>query len=283
MEYNAKLVSIRPAKDGNGYAALLEAENEAQSKWHRIAEGPVAQLMLSCAKGTPFIVREHDGGKTDFINVGPEPGTLPFVTASPEVKIAQAEAAAGQNTSAISAKPPAQSKPPAAQQRKGKVTVEEYMALEPPTKIGEWDYQRTVAALSRITPPEFLKEKSQGGQTMKFLSWHRVVEIANRYTPGWEYKILDTQVIPHPIKKDANCMALITKVEVTIHCADGSVTRQQQGIELFPVSGYGDASSNALSMAMRRAFAMHGLGIWLYSKAEAMEVCFDGPAMDAEE
>jgi len=285
----ATLQKIAAAKTGGHGACWLTIEGSDESKfWTRIEDDSIAKLLASNLEENFQIIY----GPDDSIEYRClAEGTLPLPTATipaPPIaeaaksaaKAANAEAAAGKNTSAIAAKPPAE-------KRKGKVTIEEYMALEPPTRIAEWDYQRTVAALSRITPPEFFNEKTQGGQKIKFLSWHRVVEIANRYTPGWEYRILETQIIPYSIKNKngiTETTACVAKVEVTIHCADGSVTRQQQGIQIFPVSGYGDASSIALSMAMRRAFAMHGLGLFLYGKAEVLGVEFDdAPSEDIEE
>jgi hypothetical protein len=62
---------------------------------------------------------------------------------------------------------------------------------------------------------------------------------------------------------------------VTIHASDRSVTREATGTEVLkePVPknptqmrelAYGDPSSNAESMAFRRAAAKHGLGLYLY-------------------
>ena len=274
----ATLQKIAPAKTGGYGACWLTIDGCDEAKlWTRIEDESIAKLLASNL-GDPFQIIYGPDDSIEYRCLAE--GTLPLPTATipaPTIALEAVAAAAAKTLTPPSAKAPTQTKAPA-EKRKGKVTVEEYMALEPPTRIAEWDYQRTVAALSRITPPEFLKEKTQGGQTMKFLSWHRVVEIANRYTPGWEYRILETQIIPYSIKNKSGTTettACIAKVEITIHCADGSVTRQQQGIEIFPISGYGDASSNALSMAMRRAFAMHGLGLFLYGKAEVLGVEFD--------
>jgi hypothetical protein len=152
-----------------------------------------------------------------------------------------------------------------------------------PTRIGEFSFQQTVACLSRTLPDAFLKTKSQGGQTLHFITWYGAVAILNRYCPGWSYDIISTDVIAHPTKKDPSATALLTKVAVTLNCSDGVVTRMQQGIELYPVSGYGDSSSNALSMAFRRCVAQFGLALHLYSKANVMPVDFEDIGEGPEE
>ncbi|MGC9506191.1 hypothetical protein [Baaleninema sp.] len=48
--------------------------------------------------------------------------------------------------------------------------------------------------------------------------------------------------------------------------ADGMVVRHATGTEELNCNSYGDPSSNAESMAFRRAAAKFGLGLYLYQK-----------------
>jgi len=52
---------------------------------------------------------------------------------------------------------------------------------------------------------------------------------------------------------------------ITIHAAEGTFSREATGTELLNCGSYGDPSSNAESMALRRA-AKLGLGLYLYEK-----------------
>jgi hypothetical protein len=55
---------------------------------------------------------------------------------------------------------------------------------------------------------------------------------------------------------------------LTIHGSDGSLTREATGNEGSDVDGYGDPSSNAEAMALRRCCAKFGLGLSLWEKAK---------------
>jgi hypothetical protein len=53
---------------------------------------------------------------------------------------------------------------------------------------------------------------------------------------------------------------------VSIPCAEGVVTREATGCEDADAKGYGDSSSNAEAMALKRAASKFGLGLYLYQK-----------------
>jgi hypothetical protein len=55
-------------------------------------------------------------------------------------------------------------------------------------------------------------------------------------------------------------------VQIDIEHQDGAISRQGTGIEALDTSSYGDAQSNAESMAFRRAAARFGLGLHLYDE-----------------
>jgi hypothetical protein len=55
-------------------------------------------------------------------------------------------------------------------------------------------------------------------------------------------------------------------VRLTIQCAEGTVYREATGQEDETLDSYGDSSSNAESMALRRASAKFGLGLALYDQ-----------------
>ena len=53
---------------------------------------------------------------------------------------------------------------------------------------------------------------------------------------------------------------------LTIPTCKGNIYREATGTEELACSSYGDPSSNAESMAFRRAAARFGLGLYLYKK-----------------
>lgn len=95
------------------------------------------------------------------------------------------------------------------------------------------------------------------GTKITFLPWYQATRMLDKYAPGWEYEIKSIVTV-----KDQ----LIVTVRLTIHAEEGHFTREATGIEDDEVSGYGDAASNACSMALRRAAAHFGLGRYLYLK-----------------
>ena len=55
-------------------------------------------------------------------------------------------------------------------------------------------------------------------------------------------------------------------VRITVPCLEGSIFREATGTEDEELKGYGDPSSNAEAMALKRAAAKFGLGLYLYSR-----------------
>lgn len=146
-------------------------------------------------------------------------------------------------------------------------------SADAPTKIGQWSYAKTVEKLSRPIPAGLLKTKSKGGNSIPFLPWHRACGILDKYAPGWEYRVTNTHTTTGTVAYDkaGNSIlggndCLVLTVEMTLHFSDGDVTRAATGHEPLSTSGYGDPSSNAESMALRRAASKFGLGRHLYEK-----------------
>jgi hypothetical protein len=121
--------------------------------------------------------------------------------------------------------------------------------------------QAIVADLSKPIKPRHLQQKVRGGQKLDFIPWYHAIKYLDLYAPGWHYKISG---VHWSIEK-----RLILTVELSIVCLEGVVTRGASGTEEEPEPGermYGDPSSNAESMALRRAAAKFGLGLYLYNK-----------------
>jgi len=164
----------------------------------------------------------------------------------------------------------------------------EQQIQQQPSSAGEWPIDQIVAALSRKLPASMTEMRSQGGKKITFIPWHVVNKILDKYAIGWKWSIVDM--------KTTNDRIFLTG-RLTIPTSSGEVWREATGTELLKEEkiiyipnpnepgkkiplldelgnavtelkeiAYGDPSSNAESMAFRRAAARFGLGLYLYDK-----------------
>lgn len=133
--------------------------------------------------------------------------------------------------------------------------------VHPPIAIGEWTLQQTIQTLSRPLPQSMLKEKEPG---ILYIPWHYATKILDKYCPGWTWEITNIQTTSD---------RLFLTGRLTLTTQEGHIYREATGTEtlkLIKRTGaivehpYGDPSSNAESMAFRRACAKFGLGLYLY-------------------
>ena len=120
------------------------------------------------------------------------------------------------------------------------------------------------ADLQKPVPPRMLKKKKvetkKGGYyELSYLPWYRAVRIMDFYCPGWEYEITDKTITTKDV---------MLTVRVWINAKEGRFFREATGIESLSTGAYGDPTSNAESMALRRACAKWGLGLDLYEKED---------------
>ncbi len=111
--------------------------------------------------------------------------------------------------------------------------------------------------LSKPVAKRHLRSRKQGGKDIKFMSWHDAIKYLDHYAPGWNYEVRNIQNIAGK---------LILTVRLSVPCAEGLVFREATGQEDEDRENYGDSSSNAESMALRRASAKFGLGLYLYDQ-----------------
>ncbi|WP_024547008.1 DUF1071 domain-containing protein [Picosynechococcus sp. NKBG15041c] len=141
------------------------------------------------------------------------------------------------------------------------VTTVPQTQIQPPRTIGEWSLKQTVEVLSRPIPASMLKKKDTG---IPYLPWRNAVKILDKYCPGWTWEIITMQTTDN---------RLFLTGRLTITTAEGNIYREATGTETLKLTKrtgeivehpYGDPSSNAESMAFRRACAKFGLGLYLY-------------------
>src|SRR5215213_3647844 len=114
-----------------------------------------------------------------------------------------------------------------------------------------------VKDLSKPIAQKHLRKRRQGGKEITYLAWHDAVKYLDHYAPGWCYEVR---------RIDSIGGKLILTIRLSIPCLEGIVYREATGQEDETTDSYGDSSSNAESMSLRRAAAKFGLGIDLYSK-----------------
>jgi hypothetical protein len=111
--------------------------------------------------------------------------------------------------------------------------------------------------LSKPVAKRHLRKRKQGGKEILYIAWHDAVKYLDHYASGWNYEIRSIESIGGK---------LILTVRLSIPCLEGIVYREATGQEDEEKDNYGDSSSNAESMALRRAASKFGLGLYLYDQ-----------------
>jgi hypothetical protein len=111
--------------------------------------------------------------------------------------------------------------------------------------------------LSKPVAKRHLRKRKQGGKEILYIAWHDAIKYLDHYASGWNYEICSIESIGGK---------LILTVRLSIPCLEGIVYREATGQEDEEKDNYGDSSSNAESMALRRAAAKFGLGLYLYDQ-----------------
>ena len=114
-----------------------------------------------------------------------------------------------------------------------------------------------VEDLSKPVAKRHLRTRKQGNQQIEYISWYDAIKYLDHYAPGWCYEIR---------RVDSIAGKLILTIRLSVPCQEGIVFREATGQEDETHDKFGDSSSNAESMALRRAAAKFGLGISLYEK-----------------
>jgi hypothetical protein len=114
-----------------------------------------------------------------------------------------------------------------------------------------------VKDLSKPIAQKHLRKRRQGGKEITYLAWHDAVKYLDHFAPGWCYEIRSI---------DSVAGKLILTVRLSIPSLEGIIYREATGQEDEDLESYGNSSSNAESMALRRACSKFGLGLSLYDQ-----------------
>ena len=111
--------------------------------------------------------------------------------------------------------------------------------------------------LSKPVAKRHLRTRKQGGKDLTYISWYDAVKYLDHYAPGWCYEVRSMNSVGGK---------LILTIRLLIPAQEGIIYREATGQEEEETNSYGDSSSNAESMALRRAAAKFGLGLYLYDQ-----------------
>jgi hypothetical protein len=114
-----------------------------------------------------------------------------------------------------------------------------------------------VKDLTKPVAARHLRKRKQGGKDLTYIAWHDAVKYLDHYAPGWCYEIR---------RIDSIAGKLILTTRLSIPCLEGVIYRESTGQEDENTDSWGDSSSNAESMALRRAASKFGLGLYLYDQ-----------------
>jgi hypothetical protein len=114
-----------------------------------------------------------------------------------------------------------------------------------------------VRDLSKPIAQKHLRKRRQGGKEITYVAWHDAVKYLDHFAPGWCYEIRSIESVSGK---------LIMIVRLSIPSLEGITYREATGQEDEDKETFGDSSSNAESMALRRAAAKFGLGLALYDQ-----------------
>jgi hypothetical protein len=123
--------------------------------------------------------------------------------------------------------------------------------------LGKRLFIDTIADLHKPLPDEYISSKSLKGEKILYLDWHTANMILDYVAPNWEISMDYGQIGDRGI----------VKAKITLHCEDGSFSRESIGSDNTEDEYFGGFMPDAESQAMRRAAARFGLGLYLYDKA----------------
>jgi len=130
-------------------------------------------------------------------------------------------------------------------------------AAEEKSKSELRSIREIVKDLSKPIAQKHLRKRRQGGKEISYLAWHDAVKYLDHFAPGWCYEIRSI---------DSVAGKLILTVRISVLSLEGIIYREATGQEDEDLESYGNSSSNAESMALRRAAAKFGLGLSLYDQ-----------------
>jgi hypothetical protein len=122
--------------------------------------------------------------------------------------------------------------------------------------------EEILSELRKPIPPELLKTKPTYTKGRKagdvlYVPWYVLIQLLDDIAPGFDWEV----------RSKAVGQQVVIEGSLTIKAAEGDFIREATGQEESEVEGFGDPTSNAEAMALRRCCAKFGLGLHLRSQS----------------
>lgn len=105
-------------------------------------------------------------------------------------------------------------------------------------------------------PQRLIKTKTLKGNKIAYVPWWNLIKLLDFYAQGFDWHVTPSQI---------GNRTIVVGVLV-VKAAEGDFSRSATGQEDNEVDSYGDPTSNAEAMALRRCCAKFGLGLQLWEK-----------------
>ena len=121
--------------------------------------------------------------------------------------------------------------------------------------------QEILLALAEPVPVQVISSFTKKGNQIPYIAWHDMIGLLQQRAgiDGFSWEIKDCKQIGE---------RFVMVGRLTVYGEDGHRSMDATGQEVLNCSDYGDPSSNAEAMALRRACAKFGLGLALWQKEE---------------
>jgi hypothetical protein len=105
-------------------------------------------------------------------------------------------------------------------------------------------------------PERFIKIKVLKRQEIRFVPWYNYIKLLEFYAPGFQWEV----------RTHYNGNRTVIEGKLTLLALEGDFVREATGTEENDIDAWGDPSSNAEAMSLRRCCAKFGLGLHLWEK-----------------
>jgi hypothetical protein len=116
-----------------------------------------------------------------------------------------------------------------------------------------------ITALKQPVPSSFISRKKVGNSELDYISWFDYCDLLDERCGlgNWQWEITNVMTADN---------RLVITGKLTIFGDDRTISQMATGTEVLNCSSYGDPSSNAEAMALRRCCAKFGLSRELWRK-----------------
>ena len=131
-----------------------------------------------------------------------------------------------------------------------------------------------ISNLKQPVPSSLIKQKKVGGNTIDYISWFDYCNLLDERVGLWEWSIVSMTTTDNRLFITGR-LTIYGDAPQSGTFGERSLSQMATGTEILNCSSYGDPSSNAEAMALRRACAKFGLARDLWRKEEKQTNSFN--------